>query len=212
MFGHILCMKCQKNPANVKFTRIVNGKVHEFHFCQSCASERSPYQKKPDELSAQGVNKSINELLAGLLGAEPSAKVAEENDLACPKCGHLYRNYKKTLLLGCPHCYVAFGEQLAGELRKFHGAVEHHGRVPKRWAGEGELKEISPEPEILPTPQVVHPDLVESEFEPESKPEPTAADLRKMLQQAIGREDFEAAAKLRDEIREVEKKTSGEVR
>ncbi|MFH0793021.1 MAG: UvrB/UvrC motif-containing protein, partial [bacterium] len=172
--------------------------------------ERSPYQKKPDELTPQSVNKSINELLAGLLGTEPSMKVSEGVDLTCPTCGHLYKNYKKTLLLGCPHCYVAFGEHLTAELRKFHGAVEHHGRTPKRWAGEGELKEITPEPEILPSPKFEK--AAPQPEEPEADLEPSVADLRKMLQQAINREDFETAAKLRDEIRELEKKESENIK
>lgn len=38
----------------------------------------------------------------------------------CTHCGFTWGEYRARGLLGCPHCYAAFGEALQGDLRWIH--------------------------------------------------------------------------------------------
>ena len=81
-------------------------------------------------------------------------------------------SYRSTLLLGCSECYKSFEKLLLHDLRKFHGNVEHKGRVP----------------EDVPA-------TIERRRNPQ--------EIRKRLADAVKAEDFELAARLRDELRGV---------
>ena len=92
----------------------------------------------------------------------------------CEYCGLTLKDFKKTGRLGCSHCYVTFESHLRGLFRRLHGGTQHVGKV------------------YLP-------------------PDPAAADrhdriarLRQRLERAVATEDFERAASLRDQIRELE--------
>jgi protein arginine kinase activator len=43
----------------------------------------------------------------------------------CTQCGFTWAEYRARGLLGCPHCYSAFGEALQGDLLWIHRAFEH---------------------------------------------------------------------------------------
>jgi protein arginine kinase activator len=45
----------------------------------------------------------------------------------CTQCGFTWGEYRSRGLLGCPHCYAAFGEALQGDLLWIHRAVAVHG-------------------------------------------------------------------------------------
>ncbi len=93
---------------------------------------------------------------------------------ACEFCGLTLRDFKKSGRLGCPHCYVTFDEHLRGLFRQLHGATQHVGKVY-----------LPPDPtEAERTEQVTR--------------------LRRKLDGAVQREEFERAAQLRDQIRELE--------
>lgn len=92
----------------------------------------------------------------------------------CGFCGLRLEDFKKTGRLGCPECYVTFESHLRNLFRRLHGGTQHVGKV------------------YLPA-------------------DPTEADrqqrlvrLRQKLDQAVRTEDFERAARLRDEINVME--------
>lgn len=124
----VICMKCNKNFATVKLTRIVKGHVEELNLCQSCAGEVSPYQKK-----LAGAQANLDSILAGLLASEKEKKRTTDVDITCRGCGLPFATYRESLFLGCAKCYDSFGEHLAADLRKFHGSTHHKGKVPKRF-------------------------------------------------------------------------------
>lgn len=93
---------------------------------------------------------------------------------ACIFCGMRIEDFKKTGRLGCPHCYSTFEPYLRGLLRRLHGGTQHVGKV------------------YLP------PDPTESERQER------LAGLRRKLDKAVDKEDFERAAQLRDQIRALE--------
>lgn len=92
----------------------------------------------------------------------------------CPYCGTSPSDFRKTGRLGCSQCYPHFASQLRGLLRRVHGATQHVGKVY-----------VSPEAGM---------DDVDTRL----------ATLRRRLERAVEIEDFEAAARLRDEIHELE--------
>jgi protein arginine kinase activator len=46
-----------------------------------------------------------------------------ENFPVCTHCGHTWGEYRARGLLGCPHCYVAFGEALQADIAWLHQAL-----------------------------------------------------------------------------------------
>ena len=92
----------------------------------------------------------------------------------CPVCGTTERTLRKTGRVGCADCYAAFREVLTPYLQKVHGATRHIGAAPA---------------------------AADTPAPPQAEP---LADLRAQLKAAVEREDYEQAARLRDEIRRKE--------
>ena len=123
----------------------------------------------------------LSDLLAGLAGTDKSVhkdKDASEPVISvkCPNCGLTYADFKKIGRLGCGDCYTAFKKYLGPLLKRIHGASSHFGKAPVEIAAKTVKKKTGLE------------------------------GLRKELQEAIAREAFEDAARLRDKIKETEKK------
>ena len=96
-------------------------------------------------------------------------------NVKCANCGISYIDFKKIGRLGCSECYVIFRRYLGPLLKKIHGSTKHTGKSP--------LKSVKPE----------------------SGKKITLEELRRKLQRAIEEEAFEEAAKIRDQIKELEK-------
>jgi len=103
------------------------------------------------------------------------AAAIEHAGVSCDKCKITYAEFRQSGLLGCPDCYGSFEKQLVPLLERAHDGVVEHYGKVPRKAGR---------------PGSVQTDLVR---------------LRRDLKAAIDNEDYEAAAKLRDDIRELEK-------
>jgi protein arginine kinase activator len=108
------------------------------------------------------------------MGQEPEAKQPKTTSTACEYCGLTLRDFKKTGRLGCSHCYVTFEQHLRSLFRRLHGGTQHVGKV------------------YLP------PDPSEAERHQQ------LSRLRRKLDAAVDREDFERAAQIRDQIRQLE--------
>jgi len=104
-----------------------------------------------------------------------SAGVAQAADVSCPHCGMSFREFRSSGLLGCAHDYKVFEKHLSPLIQRAHeGATHHVGRTPAR------LRQAEPT------------GLVK------------LARLRRSLKEAVEIEDYELAARLRDEIKKVE--------
>jgi protein arginine kinase activator len=118
----------------------------------------------------------INELLTNFVMAH-SGLQQKEQGLACEHCGMTWADFRQSGLLGCSHDYQQFEKDLTPLLQRAHeGATHHVGKVPTRRGGTG-----------VPMKRQVD-----------------VAKLRKELQRAVEAEDYERAAKLRDQIRQAE--------
>lgn len=172
------CDICTKKKATVHLTEIVDEQMSEMHLCEECARQKSAQMEQQFGLA---------DLLAGLstdLGKTAASKDAQKSELKCANCGLLYEDFRKFGRLGCGECYKSFKEHLAGLLRKIHGSNKHLGKAP-----DGH------EPAVMDTLPLEAPVAIESA---------NIDDLRRKLQQAIQAEDFEKAALLRDQIRNLE--------
>jgi protein arginine kinase activator len=184
MLGKPQCMSCNENPATVKITKVVKGTAEELWLCQQCAAQESPYQKKMAAMS-------LDQILAGILGAQKDEAATKPSnvELSCSFCGLPFESYRSTLLLGCSECYESFERYLISDLRKFHGSTEYKGRRPEGAAEQVAVPVPAPAPKLAP---------------PSPPPPCDPQELRRRLREAVDAEDYELAAKIRDEIRQLE--------
>lgn len=120
--------------------------------------------------------------------AEPEPSGGNEA-LRCATCGLTFARFKERYRLGCADCYMAFRDRLVPLLRKVHGADTHVG---KQFARAEAATRSEPEQPVSGTW--------------------TLELLKRRLNAAIEREEFEEAARLRDQIealRRSESKESG---
>lgn len=52
-------------------------------------------------------------------------------DKICKHCGTSLLGFMKTYMLGCPHCYEAFNNEILLSLKKVQGKTFHVGKSPK---------------------------------------------------------------------------------
>lgn len=124
----------------------------------------------------------LSDLLAGLVDygkqLNPTDKEPVGNE--CSACGLSYEDFRKIGRLGCGECYRHFSQHLGPLLKRIHGAGLHVGKVPRR-------VEDNPVKVVLPAEKK---EGLES--------------LKEKLVEAIEKEEFEEAARLRDIIRQRE--------
>ena len=119
----------------------------------------------------------INELLTNFVMAHSGLQNKQQESLVCEQCGITWSEFRQSGLLGCEHDYAMFEKEMTPLLQRAHkGAAHHVGKVPTRRGGTG-----------VPVKKSL--DL---------------SKLRKELARAVETEDYERAAKLRDQIRQAE--------
>lgn len=125
---------------------------------------------------------TINNLLAGLFSIDQSLQkpaqspFRQEDILQCGHCSMTFPQFLKVGRFGCAHCYETFKDQLVPVLRRLHSG---------NWTHTGKIpKRIGGEIHLKKQIEI----------------------LKNQLQECISHEEFEKAAKIRDEIRILEKK------
>jgi protein arginine kinase activator len=114
----------------------------------------------------------INELLTNFVMAHSGLQ--KETAGGCDQCGITWAEFRQSGLLGCAQDYHVFEKDLTPLLTRAHERMTHHvGKVPTRRGGTG-----------VPIKRQV--DMTR---------------LRKELSKAVEAEDYERAAKIRDQIR-----------
>jgi len=120
---------------------------------------------------------NISDIVGNMSGYFKDFLPPEKKALRCRSCGLKYSEFKEGGRLGCPDCYAGFEAQLTELMARIHGAAQHTGRS---YSGGAELKL--------------------SKAETARRLE----ELRAELRAAVEREDFEAAARLRDAMKSLE--------
>ena len=120
----------------------------------------------------------INELLTQFVMAHSGLQ--KELNVTCEQCGMSWADFRQQGLFGCEHDYEVFDKDLTPLLQRAHeGATHHVGKIPVRaGATAGAAR---PKRKFVDIPK-----------------------LRKELARAVELEDYERAAKIRDQIRQAE--------
>lgn len=125
----------------------------------------------------------LSDLLAGMAEFSKPPKENETVAVKCSNCGLTYKDFKKAGRLGCGVCYMEFKKYLGPLLKRIHGSSEHAGKIPQG------------------SPAAARPSPVRRKND--------LQELKLRLQKAVESEAFEEAAKIRDQIKEAEKKEPG---
>ncbi len=199
------CDRCEQE-ATVHELRVVGGKKVEKHLCESCARD--------DGIQTQGSG-SVGELVGQLMlaAAGPASPLAGvTKPAACPTCKTTFADFRQTGLMGCPDCYVAFERALTGLLERAHeGGVQHIGKSPKHHkVTPAKAASATPATASASQPAAASPAGKRAKAEASAPPPVTAkqpdpaeviAQWRRQLEQALKHEQYEKAAKIRDELR-----------
>jgi len=161
--------------------KFINGKKTEVNLCERCAQEKGDIFMFHD-----GENLSFNNLLAGLLNMGLGVKSANPNSksdysqeqLTCPHCHLTYSEFVNSGRFGCAHCYKTFDRYLEPVLRRLQGGNVQHHGKIPKRVG-GTLH-------------------IRKQIN----------ELKAQMKAFIETEEFEKAAKIRDEIRTLEKEIS----
>ncbi|MEZ6232600.1 MAG: UvrB/UvrC motif-containing protein [Phycisphaerales bacterium] len=200
----MLC-ECGQREATVHEVVIRQGKKTERHLCEQCARAAGLAPPAPTQMAdllgklvtGPGVKQGKgpgNVPTKGTPKGKPAPAAAiVQASASCASCGATFGDFKASGMLGCPDCYRTY-EALIGPLleRAHDGGVHHVGKVPRaaldrsRRAGEAGMSAILG-------------DAIERAKR--------VASLRKALEEAVAGEQYERAARLRDELGQI-----GEVR
>ncbi|CAM5197030.1 Protein arginine kinase activator OS=Ureibacillus acetophenoni OX=614649 GN=SAMN05877842_105104 PE=4 SV=1 [Ureibacillus acetophenoni] len=175
----MICEHCKVRQATVTVTQIINGQKSERHYCEVCANQFHPFNidfNKDDHFP-------LAQLVSNWFGLpvlknETTEKQSQITQTAtnCPQCGYTFRQFLNEGKLGCPQCYETFSTKLPQVLTKIQAGTQHTGKNPGSTANS----------HLLLRKQIEA--------------------IREQLQQSIIEERFEDAAKLRDEIKDMERK------
>jgi len=136
----------------------------------------------PHCIQAHGLDLTSPPPLAALTAqpgtADQQAGVITEE--LCPACGLTIADYRQNNILGCAVCIAAFDRPFVDLIAKHHGATRHVGRLP---AAHG----VEPEKTTVRRPR--------------------RSALMRQLNTALTNEDFVAAARLRDQLKQLDEAT-----
>jgi len=168
------CDRCER-PAVVHELTVRNGVKSEVHLCEECARDLGivvPANQPIEQILTQFV---VGEGAAGPAGGPPAkTRSPRPRGRRCETCGMGLTEFRRTGILGCPDCYTAFGDALAGVIERAQaGGTSHVGKAPRRTGG-------SIDRQLL------------------------VRRLLTDLEAAVSAEQFERAAELRDRLRDLE--------
>lgn len=177
----MLCQSCQQREAKVQITKTVNGKTQELYLCEHCAQQ------------AQDMNFLINpgiipDFLQALFGFTPSTQNPTKNQ---------NQNHNQLKEEACPQCGMTFSKiTQAGKLgcsscyQTFGSQLEP---LLRRIHGGGQ-----------------HVGKIPSRRGKALREKAEIQKLKEKLKQLVLKEEFEAAALVRDQIREFEQTKGGD--
>jgi len=127
------------------------------------------------QLAAPEFGFHLSDLFSGFLGSSLQ-KQAQPPPVRCELCGSSLSEIIQNSRVGCARCYETFADQLQPTLQRIHGALRHTGKTPETDPAETARRQREQE----------------------------VARLRGDIATAVQAEDYEQAARLRDEIRKLE--------
>ncbi len=165
----MLCQKCHKSLATMRYAEVVSGKVTEVQLCADCMNRLQDETASGFELSGVSSGRSKARAMAS---AAPTVE-AKVPHRVCRVCGADLKEAVQSGRVGCGACYDALGDSLEALLRGFHVGLRHRGK----------------EPHVTDERKMRRSEL---------------HSLRALLRSTLKSENYEEAARLRDQIRDLE--------
>jgi protein arginine kinase activator len=176
-----ICEVCKKQPATVHITDVSHHA--EVHLCLPCAEAKGLHLKKP---------MSLPQFLKGKIEL---SLTPPEDAVACPHCQMTWEKFRQDGRLGCARDYDVFADKLREVFDEIHSAPGRHlGKAPRRQRQTGAAL-IDSAPRETETARRDNAEKVR-----QGNDEKTRRRYQQLLQDAIKREDYQEAARLRDLI------------
>ncbi len=128
-----------------------------------------------------GFGLNLSELFGGFLG-DMKPSISSGKSPRCPKCGTSFDEIVRDGNVGCADCYRTFYDKLLPSIQRIHGKIKHSGKT------------------VMATSAQPKAETVEEKIEK----------LKAAMNEAVAEQNFEDAAKIRDEIKALEGGESNE--
>ena len=189
----MLCDNCKKKEANVSYRENINGRKKEMHLCEECSKKLGIGNMNfsmPIDFSS-----FLGEFIEDFTTPEFMPLFDEIKTIKCNNCGYTFDDIANTGKLGCEDCYETFETRIDPILKRIQGSNRHSGRIGKDIDNKISEKLNGKE----------NSNKNEKGKDEGNKDESKLEKLQEDLKQAIKEERYEDAAKLRDEIKKLEK-------
>ncbi len=204
----MICDICHKNKATIIYTEVINGEKTQRCFCDECAAlmnSKAPGKQSKSDLPMGSI---LSGILSSYMERYIESRTPNKHDEAvCPTCGMKFSTFMKERLLGCPDCYGAFSMVIEKQLKAVQPGTVHAGKIPENamiyntTATECTLSSLN-----AATDAPVRGGKKKASAGKTGKKAGLASDeasLRRQLEDAVRKEDYMLAAKLRDKIKEL---------
>ncbi len=201
----MICDICHKNKATIIYTEVINGEKTQQCFCDECAAR----------MNASGAGKNsktelpMGSILSGILSSYmeryiESRTSSKPDEAVCPTCGMTFSTFMKERLLGCPDCYSTFSMVIERQLKAVQPGTAHIGKIPSNahvYNLEKAGSAAKPGKKGAAKKDSVTAKGGKKKIREEAN---DTATLKLRLRDAVEKEDYLLAAKLRDKIKELE--------
>ena len=129
----MLCQKCHKKRATIRYAEVVDGHVTDQFWCKDCmALQRSESDgfELSEVSSARPSKASIHKVVSRVVRAQRT----------CPQCETRLQSVLDTKMMGCPACYVQFADEIPALAAKLHEAQVHRGKAPHQTDARTQLR------------------------------------------------------------------------
>ena len=190
----MLCEKCGTREAVVKFIEMANGRKIEHYFCAECVQEMGMEAMNMVMDQMMDESNPIGKLVAEMMGQlnldpqQPPKAPEELQNIICPRCGTSYKEFVEASRFGCATCYDVFGPLMNENVKNVQAGDRHTGKRPAYgWeSAEAQFSRSAEAPEAASKALT---------------PKEQIRLLENQLADAVAAEDFESAAKYRDQIK-----------
>jgi protein arginine kinase activator len=193
-----ICQVCKKHPATVHI-KVEKEPGHEQYLCTECAAHAK-------DTGLTGVLSNLPHYIAEQLSEKITADdpaTPPPSGASCPHCRMTWEKFRKGGRLGCANDYTVFAPLLKPIIDDMHSTPGTHiGKQPRRRVAPLGAEKIAAAA-ATGASTITTADLLPSakaEPEPAVKTAKTKYRYQQLLKDAVGREDYHEAARLRDLI------------
>lgn len=165
----MICDRCGKREATIRYVQIINGNKQELHLCSGCGKEVGV-----DEFN---MPMDFSNFFGDIFSDYNFPILNQETNLICKECNTSFNDFLNTGRFGCANCYKTFEKKLKPILKRIQGGAEYLGNSNIK-ESEGILKNSNTD-----------------------EKEDSIRALENKLKKCIKEENYEEAAKIRDEIK-----------